>query len=242
PLKTLAEYHRAFLVLSSLAHGYVWGKFDEVSDRLPACIAKPWVKVSDYLGISPIVNHAAVVLWNWRLIFPDEPFSLNNLATLFTFSNTPDESWFYLVTTAIEGFGGRAITAIMSAIRAIKTGNTQKLIIALRDINSTIIDINATLQRMHEKCDPYVFYHMIRPYLSGWENEDRLPKGLIYEGVDGNDENGDPIYRKYVGASAGQSALIQTLDIALNIEHYPTGVKSQQTNGHCFMKNYTSGN
>ncbi|CAG8459164.1 13389_t:CDS:2 [Racocetra fulgida] len=111
----------------------------------------------------------------------------------------------------------------MSAIRAIKTGNNQKLIIALRDINSTIIDINATLQRMHEKCDPYVFYHMIRPYLSGWENEDRLPKGLIYEGVDGNDENGDPIYRKYVGASAGQSALIQALDIALNIEHYPTG-------------------
>ncbi|CAG8547176.1 6136_t:CDS:2 [Dentiscutata heterogama] len=240
-LKTLAEYHRAFLVLSSLAHGYVWDKFDEVSDRLPACIAKPWVKVSDYLGISPVVNHAAVVLWNWRLIFPDKPFDLNNLATLFTFSNTLDESWFYLVTTAIEGFGGRALTAIMSAIHAIKVGNNQNLTVALRDINSTIVDINATLQRMHEKCDPYVFYWMVRPYLNGWENEDRLPRGLIYEGVDGNDENGNPIYRRYVGASAGQSALIQALDIALNIEHYPTGVKPQ-INGHCPMKNYTSGN
>ncbi|CAG8556613.1 19965_t:CDS:2 [Cetraspora pellucida] len=213
PLKTLAEYHRAFLVLSSLAHGYVWGKFDEVSD------------------ITSL--HCQAMGQGIR--------SPSNLATLFTFSNTPDESWFYLVTTAIEGFGGRAITAIMSAIRAIKAGNNQKLIVALRDINSTIVDINATLQRMHEKCDPYVFYLMVRPYLSGWENEDRLPHGLIYEGVDDNDENGNPIYRKYVGASAGQSALIQALDIALNIEHYPTGVKSS-INGHCPMKNYTSGN
>ncbi|CAG8812047.1 16242_t:CDS:2, partial [Dentiscutata erythropus] len=156
-----------------------------------------------------------------------------NLATLF-FSNTLDESWFYLVTTAIEGFGGRALTAIMSAVHAVKVGNNQILTVALRDINSTIVDINATLQRMHEKCDPYVFYWMARPYL----NEDRLPRGLIYEGVDGNDENGNPIYRRYVGASAGQSALIQALDIALNIEHYPTEIKPQ-INGQC---PYTSGN
>ncbi len=153
-----------------------------------------------------------------------------------------DESWFYLVTTAIEGFGGRALTGIMTAVQAVYDGNNEQLINALKVISSTISDISVTLKRMFEKCDPYVFYWKIRPYLAGWKNEDRLPKGLIYEGVDDDDENGNPTYRQYIGGSAGQSALIQALDIALNIEHYPTGVKphangySSSENGH-FYKN-----
>ncbi|CAB4484572.1 Indoleamine 2,3-dioxygenase [Rhizophagus irregularis] len=236
-LKTPEEYRRAFLVLSFIAHGYVWGKYETVSDRLPANIAIPWVEVSKYLDVAPIINHAAVVTWNWSLLFSDEPFKLNNLATLITFSNTLDESWFYLVTTAIEGFGGRALTSIMAAIQATYDGNNEILINELRNISSTIFDINKTLQKMFKKCDPYVFYWKVRPYLSGWENEDRLPKGLIYEGVDGNDENGNPIYRRYIGGSAGQSALIQALDIALSVKHYPTGIKPH-TNSSC--PRYTS--
>lgn len=76
---------------------------------------------------------------------------------------------------------------------------------------------------MYENCDPYIFYWKVRPYLAGWQNEDRLPDGLIYEGVDGNDELGNPIHRKYIGGSAGQSALIQALDTVLQIEHHSTG-------------------
>jgi indoleamine 2,3-dioxygenase len=159
----------------------------------------------------------------------------SNLATLITFSNTLDESWFYLVTTAIEGFGGRALTSIMAAIQATYDGNNEILINELRNISSTIFDINKTLQKMFKKCDPYVFYWKVRPYLSGWENEDRLPQGLIYEGVDGNDENGNPIYRRYIGGSAGQSALIQALDIALSVKHYPTGIKPHANSScHCY--------
>ncbi|CAG8493060.1 1366_t:CDS:2 [Ambispora leptoticha] len=229
-LKSIPEYRRAFLVLSILAHGYVWGKYEAVEDLLPTCIAKPWVKVSEVLEIAPVCNHAAVVLWNWRLIFPDAPLDLNNLATLITFTNTEDEAWFYLVTTAIESIGGRALIAIISALEAVRDRDNFKLISALTAICSAMKDINQTLQRMFSKCDPYIFYWKVRPYLAGWENEDRLPKGLIYEGVDQPDENGNPVYRQYVGGSAGQSALIQAIDIALNIEHYPTGVKTGITN------------
>ena len=31
-LETPAEYRRAFLILSVIAHGYVWGKYETVSD------------------------------------------------------------------------------------------------------------------------------------------------------------------------------------------------------------------
>ncbi|CAG8454207.1 9413_t:CDS:2 [Paraglomus occultum] len=238
-LKTPAEFRRAFLVLSILAHGYIWGNFEPVVDRLPAGLAIPWVKVSAYLEVAPIVNHAAVVLWNWRLIFPNEPLCLNNLATLDTYSNTLDESWFYLVTTAIEGVGGRALAAIISAFQAARDANNKDLIASLTDISTAISDIRECLQRMYEKCDPYVFYWKVRPYLAGWENEDRLPKGIIYEGVDGVDEKGETIFRQYVGASAGQSALIQALDIALNVEHYPTNTKTK-AKGHSNIFNSTS--
>jgi indoleamine 2,3-dioxygenase len=149
-----------------------------------------------------------------------------------------DESWFYLITTAIEGLGGRALTGIMAAIQATYDCDNEQLISKLKVISSTISEINVTLQRMLEKCDPYVFYWKVRPYLSGWENEDRLPQGLIYEGVDGNDENGNPIYRRYIGGSAGQSALIQALDTALNIKHYSTGVRPH-ANGYPY-RHYSS--
>ena len=158
-------------------------------------------------------------------------FSKSNLATLDTYSNTLDESWFYLVTTAIECIGSRALTAIVSAIQASRDANNKALIASLTDISKAISDIRDSLQRMYEKCDPYVFYWKVRPYLAGWENEDRLPKGIIYEGVDEVDEKGETIFRQYVGASAGQSALIQALDIALNVEHYPTNT-NPKAKGH----------
>ncbi|CAJ0635850.1 10477_t:CDS:2 [Entrophospora sp. SA101] len=191
-LKNSAEYKRAFLVLSILAHGYVRGKYDEsVIDSIPACIAIPWVKISDYLNVAPVMNHAALTLWNWRLISPDEEPTL---------------------------------TAIISAIQSAHDKNNRQLIESLKTISSTIDEITKVLLRIYEKCDSYIFYQKIRPYLSGWYNDEDLPNGLKYEGVDGCDENGNPTYRQYGGGSAGQSSLIQSLDIALNIEHHPNSL------------------
>nr|CAG8649230.1 1136_t:CDS:2 [Entrophospora candida] len=226
-LKNSAEYKRAFLVLSILAH---------------ACIAIPWVKISDYLNVAPVMNHAALTLWNWRLISPDEEPSLNNLATLMTFTNTIDESWFYLVTIVIEFIGGKALTAIISAIQSAHDKNNRQLIESLKIIGSTIDEITKVLLRIYEKCDSYVFYQKIRPYLSGWYNDEDLPNGLKYEGVDGCDENGNPTYRQYGGGSAGQSSLIQSLDIALNIEHHPTVTKPITNNISNYKYSHESSN
>ena len=35
---------------------------------------------------------------------------------------------------------------------------------------------------MPEKCDPYIYYHRVRPYIFGWKNNPDLPDGLIYDG------------------------------------------------------------
>ncbi|RUS30641.1 hypothetical protein BC938DRAFT_479133 [Jimgerdemannia flammicorona] len=167
----------------------------------------------------------------------------SNITTLATYSGSVDESWFYLVTTAIEAVGAPSLTAIVNAIRAISERNHDALLSHFRTIHDSLQKLNATFVRMYEKCDPYVFYWKIRPYLAGWENmaEAGLPFGLIYEGVDTLWEEGTDYYadmshlteaerflrqyRKYAGGSAAQSSLIHALDIFFGVEHYPTGDK-----------------
>ena len=43
---------------------------------LPANLAVPWTGIANYLGLSPVVCHAAVVLWNYRLLDLDGPIDL----------------------------------------------------------------------------------------------------------------------------------------------------------------------
>ncbi|KAI9026567.1 Indoleamine 2,3-dioxygenase [Phycomyces nitens] len=242
-LQSVEEYRRAFLILCMVSHSYVWGKHEKTLEILPACLAVPWTTIADHLGLCPVVCHAAVVLWNYRLLDNKGPLNLSNLAALETYTGSLDESWFYLVTTEIESVGAPCLQAITKSIDHIKDGDYSALIEDLQTVNSALEGMNTALQRMYEKCDPYVFYWKIRPYLAGWENmaEVGLPFGLIYEGLDSywnaeTDEYADMShlseaerllhqYRRYAGGSAAQSSLIATLDVAFGVEHHPTGQK-----------------
>ncbi|KAL0098108.1 Indoleamine 2,3-dioxygenase [Phycomyces blakesleeanus] len=243
-LQNVQEYRRAFLILCMVSHSYVWGKHEKTLEILPACLAVPWTAIADHLGLCPVVCHAAVVLWNYRLLDKKGPLDLSNLTTLETYTGSLDESWFYLVTTEIEGAGAPCLQAITNSIEHIKDGDYSELIDDLQVVHSALENMNSALQRMYEKCDPYVFYWKIRPYLAGWENmaEVGLPFGLIYEGIDSHwdaetDEYADMShlsegerllrqYRRYAGGSAAQSSLIATFDVAFGVEHHPTGQKS----------------
>ncbi len=65
----------------------------------------------------------------------------------------------------------------------------------------------AALMRMRERCEPYVFYHRIRPFLAGWP-----APGLIYSGAGAQPQI-------WSGGSAAQSSLLQSFDAALGVEH-----------------------
>ncbi|KAG0024420.1 hypothetical protein BGZ80_003088 [Entomortierella chlamydospora] len=224
-LKTKAEQRRAYLILCMLSHAYVWGKHEVAADVLPASLSVPWKKVADMLELQPVLTHAAVVLWNWRLLYKDGPRDLSNLNTLATLSGSSDESWFYLVTTAIEATGAPVLSKILNAIQLVRDEDTAGLVQELHGIRGIIEELVAVLRRMFERCDPYVFYWKVRPYLAGWENmaEAGLPNGVKYEGVD----NGE--YKKLAGGSAAQSSLIHALDIAFGVEHHPTGFRPNKT-------------
>ncbi|KAJ2712558.1 tryptophan 2,3- dioxygenase, partial [Coemansia spiralis] len=201
---------------------------------LPAAIAVPWVATADFLELNPVVCCAAVCHWNWQILDEDaeDPMDIDNLGTLHTFSGSMDESWFYLVTTAIEAKCARGLNAIIAATAAVEQGAIGTVTSSLELMADSLAEANVILERMYDRCDPYVFYWKIREFLAGWENmaEAGLPHGVLYEGVDDTDtfslDSWQSLirrYRKYAGGSAAQTPLLQAFDIALGIKHYPTG-------------------
>jgi indoleamine 2,3-dioxygenase len=174
-----------------------------------------------------VATYSALCLWNFKPLFADEAIdNLENLATLMTFTGSIDESWFYLVSVAIEARAAPIIPLMLNAIRAARSNDSVTVTRCLKAFAERLDDLGSILQRMHESCDPQIFYHRIRPFLAGSKNmaEAGLPNGVIYE-----DGSGTEKYRQYSGGSNAQSSIIQFFDIILGIVHRPTGEKKDPT-------------
>ncbi|KAK4167800.1 Indoleamine 2,3-dioxygenase [Cladorrhinum sp. PSN259] len=227
-LKTESEWRRAYVILGFLTHGYVWGG-DKAAEILPPPITIPLLAVSNHLSIPPVATYAAVNLWNFRSRSQD--FSvLDSLTALHTYTGTPDESWFYMVSVAMESLGGRTlIPLLLSSLQACTSKNVPSLVTSLSEITSRINELGNLLDRMDEHCDPSVFYHRIRPFLAGSKNmaSAGLPKGVFYD-----EGNGKGEWRQLRGGSNGQSSLIQLLDVVLGVEHKVTGDSNPDRPGH----------
>jgi indoleamine 2,3-dioxygenase len=235
----VVEWRRAYVVLSFLTHAFIWGGdepeevcssvdvpfgyADWTMQRIPPPLAIPYLKVSKQLELPPVATYAAVCLWNFKPIFSDEPIdTLANLSTLTTFTGSLDESWFYLVSVAVETRGAPLIPLMLTAIAASRLNDSGTVMACLHTFAEGLDELGTLLQRMYENCDPHVFYHRIRPFLAGSKNmaDAGLPNGVIYE-----DGSGQETYRQYGGGSNAQSSLIQFFDIVLGVEHRPTGSK-----------------
>ena len=215
---TPGEQERAMLLLSCFAHGYVFADQNTMTS-IPSAIAIPWTQIAEQLGRPPILTHASIVLNNWRLIDPDGPFELDNLATILQFGGSSDESWFYLLTAYMEKVGAKAVLAATQAVLAARNDALDTLITELNHLAQVISELNELLLRMRERCDPYIFYLRIRPFLASFRN-------IRYNGVS---EEG----RNYAGGSAAQSSMLQVFDAALGIKHEgPTGAFLSEMRKH----------
>ncbi|KAF3907619.1 Myoglobin [Arthrobotrys entomopaga] len=223
-LETEGEWRRAYVILSFLSHSYIWG--DNPSEVLPPSISIPYLSISAKLEVPPVASYAAVCLWNFKPIFADEPFDcLDNLATLHTFTGALDESWFYIVSVAIEARGAAVLPLMLKAIHNARNDDLDLVISALQLFAERLGELSYLLGRMYENCDPHIFYSRIRPYLAGSKNmaEAGLPRGVKYLDGTGNED-----FRHYSGGSNAQSSLIQAFDILLGVEHRPTGENGRE--------------
>ncbi|MCS6923341.1 MAG: indoleamine 2,3-dioxygenase [Fimbriimonadales bacterium] len=220
-LQTERELRRAMMLLSYLGHGYVWNG-DAPAERIPATLAQPWYEVSQQLGRPPVLSYASYALDNWRRLDPNAPIELGNIVLLQNFLAGLDEEWFILIHVDIEAKAARAIRQIPIALRAATQKDVPTLTAALQEVAAALEQMYAVLARMPEACDPYIYYHRVRPYIHGWKNNPALPNGLIYEGVDAY--GGQP--QQFRGETGAQSSIIPTLDGLLGVQHADDPLKT----------------
>lgn len=201
-----AECERAALILSALTMAHVWGGA-EPDFTVPRNIAVPLMALSQRLGRPPIILHATGVLNNWRRLDPARPLALDNVDTQATFTGSFDEKWFFLATLGVELAGAPAVVALAAAVAVSADADDAALATRLMELEACIVRMTAALMRIPERCDPYVFYHRIRPFLAGWP-----APGVTYAGT------GTPP-QVWAGGSAAQSSLLQSIDAGLGIRH-----------------------
>jgi len=236
-LKTEAEQRRAYLILTFFVHAYVWGG-DVPAEVLPPSVSIPLLQVSDALGLPPVATFASLNLWNFTTTNESFDFTdVDSLQAQHTFTGTQDESWFYMVSVAIEAQGAYIIPILLQGLDSLQqlypinshspeiSPEEQSHVLAaatnaLNDLTACIAKLGKLLERMYHKCDPNVFYHRIRPFLAGSKNMAAagLPRGVFYDQGNGRGE-----WQQLRGGSNGQSSLIQFLDIALGVEHSSSG-------------------
>lgn len=209
------ELSPAMRALSFLGHAYVWADPKHPANWIPTSVAVPWHAVATRLGRPPMLSYASYALDNWRRVDPNSPIALGNIFLLQNFMGGIDEEWFILVHVDIEAKAAAVFKGIARALAAMARDEVSEVDCGLQIVACGIEQMFETLCRMPEYCDPYIYYHRVRPYLHGWKNHPALPEGVVYQGVEAY--SGKP--QQFRGESGAQSGIIPALDAALGIVH-----------------------
>lgn len=208
------QVRTAMVHYSFLVQAYVWGEA-EAPTTLPANLAIPMVALADHLGLAPLLPYSGYVLDNWYRLDKSGGITLDNIAMHQNFFGGQDENWFVLVHVAIEATAGRALqlaTELVAASKAQDAGEVERLLV---EMNTVWDAMNAHFDRMPERCDPYIYFNRVRPYIHGWKNNPAMPDGLIYEGVE--HFGGKP--QAYRGQTGSQSSIVPAMDALFQVVH-----------------------
>ena len=206
---SIDELERAMLLYSYIGHGYIWGG-TSIEKVIPKNISKTWYKISQKLDRPPILSYASYALNNWKLQDVNKPFDLENIRILQNFLGGMDEDWFIMIHIAIE-HEAKEILNNLKTYYLDKNEDQSYLENALVSIKK----INQIMNRMPEKCDPFIYYNRVRPYIFGWKNNPSTPYGAIYEGVE--EYGGNP--QLFRGETGAQSSIVPALDALLGVTH-----------------------
>ncbi|HXP81405.1 MAG TPA: hypothetical protein VN976_15975 [Verrucomicrobiae bacterium] len=208
------ERERAMLLLSYLGHAYVWGG-PRPALILPAVLAAPWYHIAESLGRPPVLSYSSYALHNYFRFDASREIECGNLALIQNFLGGIDEEWFILIHVEIERKAGPAMAALSACLDAAEESDAERLEALLAQVDSSLRAMHATLRRMPEWCEPFIYYHRVRPYIHGWKNHPDLPEGVIYEGVEAY--GGRP--QQFRGETGAQSSIVPALDAMLGVGH-----------------------
>lgn len=209
-----AQLRMLMVHYSFIVQAYVWGEPD-APEKLPRNLAVPYCKLADKIGQFPLLPYTGYTLDNWAKLDQDDDVTLDNIYAIQNFYDGVDENWFILVHVEIEAKAGPALAAIPALIDAVDQKDVAAVVSNLQTILSAWKKINPVFDRMIEKCDPYIYYNRVRPYIHGWKGNPALPNGLVYEGVEKFSGKG----QSFRGQTGSQSSIVPTMDALLGIGH-----------------------
>ena len=219
----LAMVHYSFMVQS-----YVWGQPDAPS-LLPKRLAMPMVAVADHLGQQPLLPYSSYVLDNWGRFDSEKGITLDNIYMLQHFLGGQDEAWFVLIHVAIEAQAGSALALMGPIVDCVKNDDLEGAQKHLEEMAELWGKINAIFDRMPERCDPYVYFERVRPYIHGWRDNPALPKGIIYEGTRFGSKA-----QAFRGQTGSQSSIVPAMDALLGIGHAADPLKEYLDQLHIY--------
>lgn len=216
-----AQLRMLMVHYSFIVQAYVWGE-KEAAKVLPRNLAVPYCLLADKIGQFPLLPYTAYTLDNWGRLDKKGPITLENIYVIQNFLDGQDENWFIMVHIEIEAKAGRMLAQMPQIIDAVKQDKQEQVIECLEICKTSWQGMNASFARMPEKCDPYIYYNRVRPYIHGWKGNPALPEGLIYEGV-GKYEGKPQAFR---GQTGSQSSIVPTVDALLQISHEDDPLRS----------------
>ena len=204
----------AMVRYSFLVQAYVWGE-SEAPTALPANLARPIVALAERLDQAPLLPYSGYVLDNWAQLDPAGSIDLDNVYMVQNFLGGADENWFVLIHVAIEAAAAPLLDLACQLIEAAKAEETGRATALLEEMEGHWNAVNAIFDRMPDRCDPYIYYQRVRPYIHGWANNPALPDGLIYEGVEKYDGKG----QAFRGQTGSQSSIVPSMDALFQVSH-----------------------
>lgn len=211
------ECRAAMRILSFAGHAYVWETPGQPAAQLPPQLAGPWYAVARKLSRPPVLSYASYALDNWQRLDGTKPIEIDNIVLLQNFLGGLDEEWFVVVHLQIEHQAGPGLEGLVRAINGATKENDDEVLLGLQALASAQTAMRDTLLRMKERCDPYVYYTRVRPYIHGWKNSPSLPDGLIYDQVEAYAQRP----QQFRGETGAQSTIVPCLDAGLGIHHAP---------------------
>lgn len=211
------DFRTAMRILSFAGHAYVWEVPERPAATLPSQLAQPWYDIALKLGRPPVLSYASYALDNWRRLDPGRPIQLDNIVLLQNFLGGLDEEWFVVIHIQIERQAGPGLAGLIQAINGAAGDKPDEVLAGLQSLAAAQTAMRDTLLRMKERCDPYMYYNRVRPYIHAWKNSPALPQGLVYEGVTAY--AGQP--QQFRGETGAQSSIVPCLDAGLGISHAP---------------------
>lgn len=215
------EVRTAMVHYSFLVQSYVWGE-PHPPAHLPANLSRPIVAIADRLGQAPLLPYSAYVLDNWSRLDKSGPIELENIYMVQNFYGGADENWFVMVHVAIEAEAGVLVDNAAKLVKVATQDEAAEAERLLVEMDAAWERIYAHFGRMPERCDPYVYFHRVRPYIHGWANNPALDGGLVYEGVE--KFGGKP--QAFRGQTGSQSSIVPAMDALFQVGHSDDPLKT----------------